>query len=144
MPNLPLVSLPEPFLLHFFPSCFAQVFPGAWTAILISLDNVGVWNLRTDNLDSWYLGQETYVKVYNPEVNNKTEFPMPDNALFCGSLSKLQKYVSEPVSIFSIFKFLSRSRILNSFIFVPFSGPKKSPRQHQSWVLRQNSYGVWW
>ncbi|KAH7863709.1 hypothetical protein Vadar_020996 [Vaccinium darrowii] len=68
-----------------------QVFPGAWTAILISLDNVGVWNLRTDNLDSWYLGQETYVKVYNPEVNNKTEFPMPDNALFCGSLSKLQK-----------------------------------------------------
>ncbi|GFZ01937.1 cupredoxin superfamily protein [Actinidia rufa] len=32
-----------------------QVFPGAWTAILISLDNVGVWNLRTENLDSWYL-----------------------------------------------------------------------------------------
>ncbi|KAE9459453.1 hypothetical protein C3L33_08653, partial [Rhododendron williamsianum] len=68
-----------------------QVFPGAWTAILISLDNVGVWNVRTDNLDSWYLGQETYVRVVNPEVNNKTEFPMPDNALFCGALSKLQK-----------------------------------------------------
>ncbi|KAK8603615.1 hypothetical protein V6N13_096089 [Hibiscus sabdariffa] len=30
-----------------------QVYPGAWTAILISLDNVGVWNLRTENLDSW-------------------------------------------------------------------------------------------
>ncbi|KAL5186512.1 Monocopper oxidase-like protein SKU5 [Glycine soja] len=69
----------------------AQVYPGAWTAILVSLDNVGVWNLRTENLDSWYLGQETYVRVVNPEVNNKTELPIPDNALFCGALSKLQK-----------------------------------------------------
>ncbi|GFP81791.1 monocopper oxidase-like protein sku5 [Phtheirospermum japonicum] len=69
----------------------AQVYPGAWTAILISLDNVGVWNLRTENLDSWYLGQETYVRVVNSEPNNKTEFPMPDNVLFCGALSRLQK-----------------------------------------------------
>ncbi|KAJ7952469.1 monocopper oxidase-like protein SKU5 [Quillaja saponaria] len=68
-----------------------QVYPGAWTAILISLDNVGVWNLRTDNLDSWYLGQETYVRIVNPEATNKTELPMPDNALFCGALNKLQK-----------------------------------------------------
>ncbi|PSS04071.1 Monocopper oxidase-like protein [Actinidia chinensis var. chinensis] len=68
-----------------------QVFPGGWTAILISLDNVGVWNLRTENLDSWYLGQETYIRVVNPEVTNKTEFPMPDNALFCGALGKMQK-----------------------------------------------------
>ncbi|XP_022868701.1 monocopper oxidase-like protein SKU5 [Olea europaea var. sylvestris] len=68
-----------------------QVFPGAWTAILISLDNVGVWNIRTENLDSWYRGQETYIRVVNPEPNNKTEFPMPDNALFCGALSKMQK-----------------------------------------------------
>ncbi|EPS71245.1 hypothetical protein M569_03512 [Genlisea aurea] len=68
-----------------------QVYPGAWTAILISLDNVGVWNLRADNLDSWYLGQETYVRIVNPEPNNKTEFPMPDNALYCGALSRLQK-----------------------------------------------------
>ncbi|XP_061348211.1 monocopper oxidase-like protein SKU5 [Gastrolobium bilobum] len=68
-----------------------QVYPGAWTAILVSLDNVGVWNLRTENLDSWYLGQETYVRVFNPEANNKTELPIPDNALYCGALNKLQK-----------------------------------------------------
>ncbi|KAI4327094.1 hypothetical protein L6164_019595 [Bauhinia variegata] len=68
-----------------------QVYPGAWTAILVSLDNVGVWNLRTENLDSWYLGQETYVRVVNPEATNKTELPMPDNALLCGALSKYQK-----------------------------------------------------
>ncbi|KAD4178324.1 hypothetical protein E3N88_26915 [Mikania micrantha] len=68
-----------------------QVYPGAWTAILISLDNVGVWNLRTENLDSWYLGQETYIRIVNPEKNNKTELPIPDNALFCGALSHMQK-----------------------------------------------------
>ncbi|KAI3822283.1 hypothetical protein L1987_09872 [Smallanthus sonchifolius] len=67
-----------------------QVYPGAWTAVLISLDNVGVWNLRTENLDSWYLGQETYIRIVNPEKNNKTELPMPDNALFCGALSRMQ------------------------------------------------------
>ncbi|XP_043715929.1 monocopper oxidase-like protein SKU5 [Telopea speciosissima] len=66
-----------------------QVFPGAWTAILVSLDNVGVWNLRTENLDSWYLGQETYVRIVNPEANNKTELPKPDNAFYCGQLSHL-------------------------------------------------------
>lgn len=76
------------------PICVCvQVYPGAWTAILISLDNVGIWNIRTENLDSWYLGQETYIKVVNPEPTNKTELPIPDNALFCGALSKLQKYV---------------------------------------------------
>ncbi|KAK2356150.1 monocopper oxidase protein SKU5 [Trifolium repens] len=69
----------------------AQVYPGAWTAVLVSLDNVGIWNLRTENLDSWYLGQETYIRVVNPEPTNKTELPMPDNALFCGSLQHLQK-----------------------------------------------------
>ncbi|WOG90319.1 hypothetical protein DCAR_0209562 [Daucus carota subsp. sativus] len=70
-----------------------QVFPGAWTAVLVSLDNVGIWNLRAENLDTWYLGQETYVKVVNPEPTNKTELPIPENALFCGALSKRQKYV---------------------------------------------------
>ncbi|KAB2622485.1 monocopper oxidase-like protein SKU5 [Pyrus ussuriensis x Pyrus communis] len=68
-----------------------QVYPGAWSAILISLDNVGIWNIRAENLDSWYLGQETYMRVVNPEANNKTELPIPDNALYCGALNKLQK-----------------------------------------------------
>lgn len=49
--------------------------------------------MRTENLDSWYLGQETYIRVVNPEPTNKTELPIPDNALFCGALSKMQKYV---------------------------------------------------
>lgn len=67
-----------------------QVFPGAWTAILVSLDNAGIWNLRTENLDSWYLGQELYMSVINPE-NDTTELQLPDNTIFCGVLSSFQK-----------------------------------------------------
>ncbi|KAL0359028.1 UNVERIFIED_CONTAM: Monocopper oxidase-like protein SKS1 [Sesamum angustifolium] len=69
-----------------------QVFAGGWTAVFVSLDNVGVWNLRTENLDRWYLGQETYMRIINPEdTDNKTELPAPDNVLFCGALSRMQK-----------------------------------------------------
>uniref|UniRef100_A0A0D9X4J1 Monocopper oxidase-like protein SKU5 n=1 Tax=Leersia perrieri TaxID=77586 RepID=A0A0D9X4J1_9ORYZ len=68
-----------------------QVFPGAWTAILVSLDNVGIWNLRSEKLDNWYNGQEVYVKVADPLGYNITEMIIPDNALYCGLLKNLQK-----------------------------------------------------
>ncbi|KAF7824888.1 monocopper oxidase-like protein SKS1 [Senna tora] len=71
--------------------CTIQVFPGGWTAILISLDNTGVWNLRSENLDRWYLGQETYLRIVNPEENGETEMAEPDNVLYCGPLHSLQK-----------------------------------------------------
>ncbi|KVI03770.1 Cupredoxin [Cynara cardunculus var. scolymus] len=67
------------------------VFPGAWTALLVYLDNAGLWNLRAQNLDSWYLGQEVYLSVVNPEVTEKTELPLPENTIYCGVLSSLQK-----------------------------------------------------
>uniref|UniRef100_A0A1J3K2F8 Monocopper oxidase-like protein SKS1 n=1 Tax=Noccaea caerulescens TaxID=107243 RepID=A0A1J3K2F8_NOCCA len=68
-----------------------EVYPGGWTAVLISLDNVGVWNIRVENLDRWYLGQETYMRIINTEENGKTEMLPPDNALYCGALKSLQK-----------------------------------------------------
>ncbi|CAD5191271.1 unnamed protein product [Musa acuminata subsp. malaccensis] len=72
--------------------CTTQVFPGAWTAVLVSLDSVGFWNVRVENLDTWYLGQEVYVRVVNPEDNsNRTELPMPDSVLYCGLLKDKQK-----------------------------------------------------
>ncbi|CAH9121164.1 unnamed protein product [Cuscuta epithymum] len=71
--------------------CTTQVFPGAWTAVLVFLDNAGIWNLRAQNLDSWYLGQEVYVSVVNPEIADKTELPLPDNTIYCGLLSSLQR-----------------------------------------------------
>ncbi|KAL2488359.1 SKU5 similar 3 [Forsythia ovata] len=70
--------------------CTTQVFPGAWTAILVSLDNAGMWNLRAQNLDSWFLGQEVYVSVVNPEIDT-TEVQLPENTIYCGALSSLQK-----------------------------------------------------
>ncbi|KAJ4951504.1 hypothetical protein NE237_028336 [Protea cynaroides] len=87
-----------------------QVFPGAWTAILVSLDNVGVWNLRTENLDSWYLGQETYIRIVNPEANNKTELPKPDNAFYCGQLSYLM--TAKPNKSFALSIAGERSKLL--------------------------------
>lgn len=79
-----------------------QVFPGAWTAVLISLDNVGVWNIRAENLDRWYLGQETYLRIINPEENGETEFAVPDNVLYCGALANLQKEQKHKSSASSI------------------------------------------
>ncbi|KAI8564929.1 hypothetical protein RHMOL_Rhmol03G0221500 [Rhododendron molle] len=70
-----------------------QVFPGGWTTVLIYLDNVGVWNLRAENLDRWYLGQETYMRVVDAHVDNATVFAsMPDNVLYCGKIENYPKY----------------------------------------------------
>ncbi|KAH9794114.1 SKU5 similar 3 [Citrus sinensis] len=63
-----------------------QVFPGAWTAILVYLDNAGIWNLRAENLDTWYLGQEVYVNVINPEIDKSAPL-LPDNAIYCAATS---------------------------------------------------------
>ncbi|KAF7836361.1 Monocopper oxidase-like protein SKS1 [Senna tora] len=68
-----------------------QVYPGGWAAILVSLDNVGAWNLRSANMDRWYLGQETYLRIVNPEENGETEMAAPDDVLYCGPLKYLQK-----------------------------------------------------
>ncbi|PRQ25346.1 putative L-ascorbate oxidase [Rosa chinensis] len=80
--------------------CTTQVFPGAWTAILISLDSAGIWNLRAENLDSWYLGQELYISVVNPESDG-SEAGLPDNAIYCGVLSSLQKDQAQRVKFSS-------------------------------------------
>ncbi|KAG1331574.1 hypothetical protein COCNU_02G015420 [Cocos nucifera] len=88
------------------------VFPGAWTAILVYLDNVGIWNLRVQNLDRWYLGQEVYVSVVNPEMNNKTELPLPDNAIFCGALSSLQKANGEDAKV-RLRRFFTSQKVLS-------------------------------
>lgn len=77
--------------------CTTQVFPGAWTAILVSLDNAGMWNLRAQNLDSWYRGQELYLSVVNPE-EDRDEVPLPDDVIYCGALSFLQKDQAQRVN----------------------------------------------
>ncbi|XP_019461477.1 PREDICTED: monocopper oxidase-like protein SKU5 [Lupinus angustifolius] len=98
--------------------CTTQVFPGAWTAVLVSLDNAGMWNLRTENLNSWYLGQELYVQVDNPEIDN-TEDSMPQNAIYCGLLSSLQKDQSHKFQYSTGSPFYSNnSRIILFMLFI--------------------------
>ncbi|KAK9678533.1 hypothetical protein RND81_11G217700 [Saponaria officinalis] len=70
--------------------CTVPIFPGAWTAVYAYLDNPGVWNIRTENLDRWYLGQETYIKLVDFEDKN-AQFQSPENVAFCGALAGLQR-----------------------------------------------------
>ncbi|XP_028960747.2 monocopper oxidase-like protein SKU5 [Malus sylvestris] len=61
-----------------------QVYPGGWTAVYAFLDNPGMWNLRSQLLKHWYLGQELYVRVYDADPNPAKESPPPENLLRCG------------------------------------------------------------
>ncbi|KAL8193155.1 hypothetical protein R6Q57_027059 [Mikania cordata] len=63
-----------------------QVYPGGWTAVYAYLDNPGMWNLRSQILKHWYLGQELYIRVYDPDPNPAKEHEPPSNLLFCGSV----------------------------------------------------------
>ncbi|CAL5209038.1 unnamed protein product [Lathyrus oleraceus] len=70
-----------------------QVFPGGWSAVYVYPDNPGMWNLRSQNLQSWYLGEELYIRVYDPNPNPAKEKPPPQNLLLCG---KYQPSVPPP------------------------------------------------
>lgn len=61
-----------------------QVYPDSWTSILVSLDNQGMWNLRSAMWGRQYLGQQLYLRVYNPTQNLANEYNIPSNALLCG------------------------------------------------------------
>ncbi|GAA0163460.1 oxidase [Lithospermum erythrorhizon] len=61
-----------------------QVYPKSWTAIYIALDNVGMWNIRSENWARQYLGQQFYLRVYSPAHSWRDEYPIPKNALLCG------------------------------------------------------------
>uniref|UniRef100_A0A1D1Y8U5 L-ascorbate oxidase n=1 Tax=Anthurium amnicola TaxID=1678845 RepID=A0A1D1Y8U5_9ARAE len=61
-----------------------QVFPNGWTAILVSLDNQGMWNVRSAMWARQYLGQQFYMRVWTPEKSYSNEYDIPPNALLCG------------------------------------------------------------
>ncbi|KAK1353580.1 L-ascorbate oxidase-like [Heracleum sosnowskyi] len=61
-----------------------QVYPSSWTAIYMPLDNVGMWNIRSENWVRQYLGQQFYLRVYSPANSWRDEYPIPSNALRCG------------------------------------------------------------
>ncbi|GJV95244.1 monocopper oxidase-like protein SKU5 [Tanacetum coccineum] len=61
-----------------------QVYPRGWTAVYAFLDNPGMWNLRSQHLKRWYLGQQLYVRVHDDDPNPAKENPPPENLLLCG------------------------------------------------------------
>ncbi|XP_051123801.1 L-ascorbate oxidase homolog [Andrographis paniculata] len=64
--------------------CTVQVYPKSWTAIYIALDNVGMWNLRSEFWARQYLGQQLYLRVYTASTSLRDEYPIPKNARLCG------------------------------------------------------------
>ncbi|KHN42951.1 L-ascorbate oxidase like [Glycine soja] len=67
------------------------VFPKSWAAILLSFDNVGVWNLRSELAENRYLGQQLYISVLTPERSLRDEYNIPEYALLCGVVKGLPK-----------------------------------------------------
>ncbi|GKB88965.1 L-ascorbate oxidase [Tanacetum coccineum] len=61
-----------------------QVYPNSWSVIYVSLDNQGMWNLRSALWERQYLGQQFYLRVYNPVLSLANEYDIPSNALLCG------------------------------------------------------------
>ncbi|RCV09260.1 hypothetical protein SETIT_2G013000v2 [Setaria italica] len=66
-----------------------QVYPSGWSAILVSLDNQGMWNLRSAIWDRQYLGQQLYLRVWTPEPSFANEYSIPTNAILCGRAAGL-------------------------------------------------------
>ncbi|XAR64245.1 Laccase [Bertholletia excelsa] len=64
--------------------CTVQVYPNSWTAIYVALDNVGMWNLRSEFWARQYLGQQFYLRVFTTSTSLRDEYPIPKNALLCG------------------------------------------------------------
>lgn len=73
----------------------AKVYPLAWTAVLVKLDNLGMWNLRSQNAENWYLGQELYIRVKGIGQDDpltipiQDEAPVPENVIKCGKTTSL-------------------------------------------------------
>ncbi|KAK7837878.1 monocopper oxidase-like protein sks1 [Quercus suber] len=72
-----------------------QVYPLAWTTILVKLDNEGMWNLRSQNAENWYLGQELYIRVKGIGQDDTSTIPIqdeariPENVIKCGKTTSL-------------------------------------------------------
>ncbi|XP_058075194.1 L-ascorbate oxidase homolog [Magnolia sinica] len=66
-----------------------QVFPKSWSAVLLTLDNAGMWNLRSQILERQYLGQQLYFSLLSPARSLRDEYSLPELSLKCGLVEKL-------------------------------------------------------
>ncbi|KAG6768046.1 hypothetical protein POTOM_026942 [Populus tomentosa] len=72
------------FILSFSAAQIRIVYPKSWTAIYVSLDNQGMWNMRSAIWERQYLGQQFYLRVWTQVHSLTNEYDIPSNALRCG------------------------------------------------------------
>ncbi|KAK8649767.1 hypothetical protein V6N13_139429 [Hibiscus sabdariffa] len=68
-----------------------QVFPKSWAAVLITFDNAGMWNVRSEVWDRHYLGQQLYFSSLSPNRSLRDEYNMRDDTLVCGIVQDMPK-----------------------------------------------------
>ncbi|CAL1386091.1 unnamed protein product [Linum trigynum] len=68
-----------------------QVYPKSWAAILLTFDNAGMWNIRSEIWERTYLGQQLYVSTLSPGRSLRDEYSLPDNSLICGIVKDMPK-----------------------------------------------------
>ncbi|KAH6784990.1 SKU5 similar 12 [Perilla frutescens var. hirtella] len=68
-----------------------QVYPKSWAAVMTTLDNAGMWSLRSMMQERAYLGQQLYMSVLSPERSLRDEYNLPDTQQLCGLVHNLPK-----------------------------------------------------
>ncbi|URE25838.1 L-ascorbate oxidase [Musa troglodytarum] len=68
-----------------------QVYQRSWSAIMLTFDNAGMWNLRSELWERRYLGQQLYISVLSPARSLRDEYNMPNNSLICGDVVNLPR-----------------------------------------------------
>ncbi|GJM92764.1 hypothetical protein PR202_ga09260 [Eleusine coracana subsp. coracana] len=63
-----------------------QVYPRSWTAVMLTFDNAGMWNIRSNLWERHYLGQQMYISVVSPARSLRDEYNMPESSLRCGKV----------------------------------------------------------
>ncbi|XP_047966906.1 L-ascorbate oxidase homolog [Salvia hispanica] len=61
-----------------------QVYPNSWAAVMLTLDNAGMWNLRSTMRERAYLGQQLYFSIVSPEHSLRDEYNLPLTQQLCG------------------------------------------------------------
>ncbi|XP_028787092.1 L-ascorbate oxidase homolog [Neltuma alba] len=67
------------------------VFPNHWTAILLTFDNVGMWNLRSEMAEHRYLGLQLYISILSDSAQFRDEYSLPEWQLLCGIVKNLPR-----------------------------------------------------
>lgn len=68
-----------------------QVYPGSWAAVMTTLDNAGMWNVRSQMWERFFLGQQFYFSVLSPGRSLRDEYNLPENQALCGIVKTMAK-----------------------------------------------------